>query len=204
MSTRLNAYLREKIIENALAKSGLPTELEAINNAIKQWGEEVRLKTNGITDTEIDNILAQTRRTYRQLPEQLQYNPPLELIRKAYFMYVSLAGQRIMVHFAANRYTVSGATAHLRAGDPLIDRYHSLNDKRKEVESKIQTLRATVNGVVNKVSTTKRLLDMWPEAKELLPENLEEAKVNVPALVVADLNAMIGLTSQPEQTREAT
>lgn len=203
MSTRLNAYLREKIIENALAKSGLPTELEAINNAIKQWGEEVRLKTNGITDTEIDNILAQTRRTYRQLPEQLQYNPPLGLIRKAHFMYVSLAGQHIMVHFAADRYTVSSAAAHLRAGDPLIDRYHSLNDKRKEVESKIQTLCATVNGVVNKVSTTKRLLDMWPEAKELLPENLEEAKVNVPALVVADLNAMIGLTSQPEQTREA-
>ena len=45
-------------------------------------------------------------------------------------------------------------------------------------------------------STVKRLIEVWPESKELLPKEADKASTALPALRVEDLNKMIGLPSE--------
>ncbi|MFT7963069.1 Nmad5 family putative nucleotide modification protein, partial [Salmonella enterica] len=46
------------------------------------------------------------------------------------------------------------------------------------------------------VTTVKRLIEVWPESKELLPKEADKASTALPALRVEDLNKMIGLPSE--------
>ncbi|MBZ7208083.1 hypothetical protein FMK66_11450 [Klebsiella michiganensis] len=64
-----------------------------------------------------------------------------------------------------------------------------LNARKKEIE-------ATVWAALNSVTTLKRLIEVWPESKELIPENSDNARASLPALKVEDLNRMIGLPTE--------
>lgn len=47
---------------------------------------------------------------------------------------------------------------------------------------------------VNSVSTVKRLLEIWPEAKDLIPQSESKAvQANLPAIPLEQLNALIGV-----------
>ncbi|MFN0682916.1 Nmad5 family putative nucleotide modification protein, partial [Escherichia coli] len=58
-----------------------------------------------------------------------------------------------------------------------------------------QTVQA-VRLPLNSVTTVKRLIEVWPESKELLPKEADKASTALPALRVEDLNKMIGLPSE--------
>ncbi|MBZ7312623.1 hypothetical protein FMK79_17585 [Klebsiella oxytoca] len=64
-----------------------------------------------------------------------------------------------------------------------------LNARAKEIES-------TVWAALNSVTTLKRLVEVWPESKELIPESSDDARTTLPALKVEDLNRMIGLPTE--------
>lgn len=64
------------------------------------------------------------------------------------------------------------------------------------LDEQYASVRTAVRAAVNKPTTIKALLAAWPEAKELLPEQLAEAKTQLPAVQVADLNALVGLPSE--------
>ncbi|EGG5425906.1 hypothetical protein HJ623_005054, partial [Salmonella enterica] len=59
-------------------------------------------------------------------------------------------------------------------------------------------IRQNVTAALNKARTVKRLLEQWPEAKELLPA--EDAVVPLPPAIRREaLNEMIGLPSESSQ-----
>jgi hypothetical protein len=57
-------------------------------------------------------------------------------------------------------------------------------------------IEATVWAALNSVTTLKRLIEVWPESKELIPKDSDNAKAALPALRVEDLNRMIGLPTE--------
>lgn len=57
-------------------------------------------------------------------------------------------------------------------------------------------IESTVWAALNSVTTTKRLIDVWPESKELIPDGVDTAKQTLPALKVEDLNRLIGLPTE--------
>ncbi|MBE0015272.1 hypothetical protein FOT82_18030 [Raoultella planticola] len=73
--------------------------------------------------------------------------------------------------------------------DEIINEEQKLNARAKEIE-------ATVWAALNSVTTLKRLVEVWPESKELIPENSDSVKSSLPALKVEDLNRMIGLPTE--------
>lgn len=73
--------------------------------------------------------------------------------------------------------------------DEIINEEQKLNDRSKEIK-------ATVWAALNSVTTLKRLVEVWPESKELIPENSDSVKSTLPALKVEDLNRMIGLPTE--------
>lgn len=68
-----------------------------------------------------------------------------------------------------------------------------LKAMREELAERERALRVKVRAVVESVTTVARLVEVWPEVAELLPEVHAGPKGNLPATLIADLNAEIGL-----------
>ncbi|EHS2072186.1 hypothetical protein KVI17_005237, partial [Salmonella enterica] len=52
MNQTLNKSIKEKIIDNALAKAGIPQRKKALRDARADWAERVRLAAIGGQETE--------------------------------------------------------------------------------------------------------------------------------------------------------
>lgn len=200
MSTRLNTNLRGAIVANALAKAGI-VEAETARNADYQaWVEDLRVHLLGVPEVELLAMERKAIKAAAAIPEHLLGSAPTLLRRNVYFE-VNLAGANLMPWmYDANgdeekRIVPRGRPA-VTADNPLVQRFYDLEARKEALNAKRADLRAQVRAILNSVTTVKALLKAWPEAKELLPENLEEAKAQLPALVVADLNAMIGLPTE--------
>lgn len=194
MSTRLTNPLRDRIVEAALTKAGI-TDAEAALKAKRfAWAEQVRLKINGAPDDELLKLEAKAAQALALLPAHLR---PIDdgILLRCDHDFVNLAGLTIHIHFAERR-IVPHPQCVIQADDPLVQQFHDLTNAEKDLRDRRATLKAQVRAALNSVTTVKKLLAVWPEAKELLPKNLEEAKVNLPALAVNDLNAMIGLPTE--------
>lgn len=77
------------------------------------------------------------------------------------------------------------------ASPELADEFMSLEAAQKAVDDKETSLRATVGAAVKKFRTVDSMLEQWPEAKDLLPKELQPGTGL--ALSVADLNAICGI-----------
>lgn len=53
-------------------------------------------------------------------------------------------------------------------------------------------------GILNSVTTVKRLLEVWPEVEAFVPKNPEQLN-NLPAIPLAQLNSVLGL---PPETKD--
>lgn len=200
MSTRLNTHLRARIIDNAVTKAGIDAAQAAVDADFNTWAEDLRLFLNGVPDSALIAAEKKALKAVRELPKHMIGSDPSLLYRNSYFN-VNLAGANLQQYlFDANgdredRIVPRGRQAVL-ADNPLVQRFYDIEARRKEIEGKRTTLRAQVKAAIATVTTVAALLKTWPEAKELLPANIEEAKSQLPALAVVDLNALIGLPTE--------
>lgn len=65
----------------------------------------------------------------------------------------------------------------------------------EELDSSAKSIKANVKAVVYSVNTTKRLVEVWPEAAELIPSEIEVVRAALPAIDFNNLNASIGIPS---------
>lgn len=63
----------------------------------------------------------------------------------------------------------------------------------KDVCGKKEGIAAQVRATLNQFTTIKKLLESWPESKELIPDDVDEVKPKLPVVQVQDLNCLIGL-----------
>lgn len=198
MSTRLNANLREAIIANALVKAGITPGLEAIATKRAAWSEAARLHVNGISDAELDTIKARVKKAHEQVPKNMRADL-YQLVNKRGYDTINLAGLTVRITFGKDLRHVCRNTGTIETGHPLVAQFHAIEDAKKAWDDKRDALKCSLTATLKTITTVKKLLDVWPEAKELLPENLEEARASLPALLISDLNAAIGLPTPEEQ-----
>ena len=200
MSTRLNTHLRARIIDNAVTKAGIDAAQAAVDADSNTWADDLRLFLNGVPDSTLIAAEKKALKAVRELPKHMLNSDPTLLCRQSWFN-VNLAGANIQPNlFDANgdredRIVPRGRQAVL-ADNPLVQRFYDIEARKKEVADKRTILRAQVKAAIASVATVASLLKTWPEAKELLPANIEEAKSQLPALAVVDLNALIGLPTE--------
>lgn len=199
MSTRLNTHLRTRIIENALTKAGIDAAQAQVDADYNIWAEELRIFLNGSPDAVLIAAEKKALKATKEIPEHLLGSAPALLRRSAYYS-VNLAGANLQPHLLGPSGYEERITPRQRlsvlADNPLVQRFYDIEARKNEISDKRTTLRAQVKAAINTVTTVARLLKTWPEAKELLPANLEEAKSQLPALAVTDLNALIGLPTE--------
>lgn len=196
MTTRLNTNLRDKIVANALTKAGITKQRQELNEARYAWADELRLAALGTTDEALTKLAAKVKKAHEAIPEiaRRAYNDPC-CIRE--YVYANLGGLKMCVHFRQKSYAPTEQPT-FDADHPLTTRFHELENAGKDIEDRAEALKVQVRAVVNSVSTVKQLLNVWPEAKELLPATVEESKSKLPAVRVENLNAMIGLPTEEE------
>lgn len=195
--TRLTNALRDTIVKNALAKAGVPKRVDAAEASLQQWGELVRIDLLG--GKEKADELAAKRQQVQELAKGVDANlrSTSDIFYGRKEVSLNMAGARIKAKFPA--YGISPQSGTILADNPPVQQYYDLRGIQEAVETEYDNIRAQVRATVYKFGTVKRLLEAWPEAKELLPEVLPESKPQLPMIQVADLNALVGLPSGDEK-----
>lgn len=191
--TRLTKHIREQILANAQTKSGNRAAREATSQKRKDWDEAVRIDSlKGHADllTQLD---AKVEKIRQQVPESFQgAGSP---IQRRGQIRVNCAGFVVYAN-GWNGEKVAPSTHTITADNPLAQQFHDICAEEKANNESWEKVKASVNAATGAVTTVKALLKAWPECKELLPEHVEEAKAQLPAIQVADLNALVGLPSE--------
>lgn len=203
--TRLNKSIRESIIKNAIDASGVTSRQSELVTRRAKLADDVRLFAIGGAEAEkkLDSEFAKIKKQLDKLDSKyFQYTDYVQP-RKDYDIDVNFSGRAIRLFFNGQetssrefKFVRKNYVAHERVvitcENPLNDEFDSINKEQQIINDLRTQVKAEVAATVNSVTTIKKLLEIWPEAKDLLPK---EERVQSTALVadVQKLNAMIGL-----------
>lgn len=191
--TRLTRSIREQILANAQTKSGNRGAREATTQKRRDWAEAIRIASIGDRAVALEAIAAKVEKLRSQVPEDFKGSGTVVKLRG--HINVNLAGITLWVNEWDGE-KVAPHSAVFTADNPLVQQFHDICAEEKANTERWEQVKASVNAATGAVTTVKALLKAWPECKELLPENLEEAKAQLPAIQVSDLNALVGLPTE--------
>jgi hypothetical protein len=186
--------LKDAIVDNALVKSGYTAARAAYLKRRSAWGEAIRLDSLGIPESQLKDFEKKLKKLVDQVPTTLRSGTVG--LRYDDSLYLTVAGQKDLVHFKA---AVAPYRHEIAFDHPLAIEREQLINEEARLDKWRDDVRAPVKAAVNSVTTVAALLKAWPEAKELIPKDVPEAAVQLPAVRVADLNKLIGLPTEGEQ-----
>lgn len=205
--TRLNAGIRDAIVKNALTSSGFYTERKQLVEDRAAFAAKVHamvMEHTGVTEAILDKVwsgLTKKNELYIATSES-----------KNSYINVNISG--LTVQLAFNGAEQSHHNTHIAPGwgegslqrwvprerqniadAALKDEFLALAARQKSNDEKHEKIDTTVRAVLRSVNTVGRLLESWPEAAELLPDEVVQVSGTGLAIIPADLNALCGVPS---------
>ena len=200
---RMTNAIRELIVSAAERKAGFPERAEAIRQRRAAWAEAVRIDSLGGAEAAeaIEKLQDELNEIYQRIPEKLRKDA-LRLRTDYEIDYLNVAGLSYRMKFNGCQgfneceqiYRICPREHVLHADNPLTAEFHEIEELQEQYNSELDNLRQSVRAAVESVTTTEKLLKVWPEAAELLPTEVAP-KSQLPSLPVVNLNKMIGLPS---------
>lgn len=201
MTVRLTNAIKDSIKNNALAKAGIFKQKEELKKEFNQLALDVRIEALGGEDKakKMELILEVAISNLKMLEEEVNsyigvYNAESNSLRPAF------GGQRVRLRYGKDN---NGKDIYLLTPDDnkclfpadheLSKRFEKLTQKENKLKEKETEINTTVQAALNSVTTIKRLIEIWPESKELIPTDISKSASTLPALQVEDLNKLIGL-----------
>ena len=198
--TRITKALIERMQENAIEKAGINKANASIGERDRALTEKFRIQSLGGQES-YDKLMAvekQLDKLIERVPKEFRetsYNP--RITNRESRIRVNLAGLNLCRYIYDNDGNNVSMFARrdltVLADDPLVAEFHAIEDDKKSLEEREHLIKVQVRAAASKVATVKRLLEIWPEAVELLPANIDDRTSNVPAILTDDLNKLIGL-----------
>lgn len=209
--TRLTAHIRDGIIAKAVETSGINERNRALVESRALFAEKIRqlvLEKEFLNDAMLRKLTASILGVSNAF-----LNGRVSLDTSTYFranlngvgVYLYLDGAtdaRVRTHLS-EAYFAGQDNKKTRvflptsrpdiADQALLDEFMELEHLQQTVNSEAGTLRASVKAAVSKFTTVEKLLENWPEAKELLPEAEAKAAGTGLALDKDALNALCGI-----------
>lgn len=205
--TRLNSAIRDQVVKNALNSSGYFFEEKQLVEDRAEFAARVHsivLAKDGVTEDGLDRELAKLKAS------SSSYISASET--KNTWMRVNLSG--ISVDLSFNGAQHSHHSTHLGeswgekslmrwiprdrpdiADQDLKQEFLDLATRQTKNTENRDRIESTVRAVLRSVSTVGKLLESWPEAVELLPDELVTISGTGLAVIPADLNALCGIPS---------
>ncbi|MGL5281149.1 MAG: Nmad5 family putative nucleotide modification protein [Plesiomonas shigelloides] len=201
--TRLTKQVKEQIVAAAVAKSvgERPVTLENTRYAWLKKVAEYSIEQSGISPAELFKTVDKIKKLTSSVPTQLKsyYSFSLNTDRT---LCLNIAGMSINVDVpdgepqivCAENY--SNRRIAIPADHQLAKEWDVIHQEELRIKEIQDTVRVNVTAMVNSVTTIKKLIDVWPECVELIPEQVNKPVVNLPTIKVDQLNTMIGIPSQ--------
>lgn len=193
---RLNANLKYKILNEALKRSNEQKAIDAAYKALSDFATKVITEYHG--EDGLKEIEADAKKMHKLANKlaDLSLTMRLEKTKRVWFSfaeekpkYIDACGYRdvlLEVPMYCNRFIWVKST---ELGLEL----NRLNAEIGKSKSALNDLRSTINGVLDSVTTVKKLLTVWEEAAELLPEGVTQPKKLLPTVDTTNLNKSLNL-----------
>lgn len=199
--SRITKGLIEEIIKAAQKKAGVDDRRAAYKADREKLFEACRIEHCGGAKAEAR--LQQAERAYQELrskvPGDAREAGMYRLVNLECRGAVSFGGCRDSEDYSGEQRIRPNGWLLLAADHPLTVEWERLRGVKHDIDSQADSVEANVRGMLSKFTTVKKLLEVWPEARELLPSDKGAApSINLPAVQVSSLNALIGLPSEPQ------
>lgn len=201
MSLRLNKSHKEKIASKARALSPIHKQIKELLEERKLLAEKIRIESLGGAENAIkyQNIADKIIKLREELPENLlSYSQGIStnnsiLVRTDTQYY---SKRHLMLPKTA---VVSGECYDMPTKSKYLPALLESIEKEEAFQNELSELYDNVYASISSITTVKKLLDQWEEAIELLPEELKQPKILLPALQANKLNKLIGLPTEKEK-----
>lgn len=206
--TRLNVSMRKDMATKALAVAGTDAELTALVTRRATLAEAIRVDALGGLEG-----IAAIEKAAKSIKAKMAndiFNKVsgfrVKLAEEDYDLnHINLGGMRVTLQFSGQTDAWPSDTRVMKCPIPISSTINHPADSEftiefLAVESDYKALMAKREGIYLQVkaaldpfTTVKKLLEAWPEAEELLPDDIDETKPQLPAILTKDLNCLIGL-----------
>ena len=196
---RLTNTTRDQIIDAAIEKSGHPQRVEALAAAEYRLAEDLRILSLGGSEkaAELEALAVRIREATAGMDETY----PCFRAETGSYVEVIDHGKRRRFAFAADcGYRLRPDRFYIPVGHEASLWIAAYDAQAEGVSRQREEVRQAVSAIVYSVHNVKALLRAWPECAELLPN--PAPIVNLPAIPVAAVNALLGLPSaKPEEVQ---
>ena len=216
---RLTAAIRDGIIANAIKTKDFSGRDMAIVQKRADFAESLRLfilGEYGLTDARLAKIKAQVESLAKEVKHEGAQYSRIWFDGSHYRLDVNLAGQTRHIYrdgdtndsrfkslFGSSRaeYDKSKYAPHTGESDFIVrdpkwrEELEAIDLEAEKLREEYNTLKSTLAATISGFTTVEKLLEAWPDAKELIPATTPIAKQPGTgiALSVSDLNAMCGI-----------
>lgn len=213
--TRLTKTLREKMVNKAIETAGINAGFLKLNTRRANLAELIRVDSLGGQEN-IKNIICEADKVIAMFKDDTFKKVQgfgIDKMSEDYELYnINLGGMRVTLQYdgqydraarvGVNRVFKSPVpydnNVNYPADHDFTKKFLSIEKDRRALVSRRDGLRVQVSATLRQFTTIKKLLEQWPESKDLLPSDLNESKPQLPVVQVKDLNCLIGLPSECE------
>lgn len=196
--TRLTNEIRDKIINNAIAKAVGDRESVQLKALADKFSAKLIETAVGDDLEKLQNLEKQIKDLIDSVPAPFRIYESESHINRDSYVRLNLAGEAVDWNFdkeeifpltqRSNRYVIP-------QGHELISVMENYRAEQKNINDIKANVRENVKALVYSVTTVKKLLEVWPESEELIPQNVAKPSVQLPSIKIEQLNALIGVPS---------
>jgi len=191
-TVRLNKTDKDAIAMEARRQSPMHEELTELLEARYAIAERVRVHSIGGKEkaAEYDKVLKAMQKLRDTLPDNLiGYGLGIKLSGSCY-VKIEHKERRILLR---DNKPEAGGYIDFDPEHPIAKDLLESLDKEKKLKKQLDEIQAQVYASISSITSLNKLLKVWPESIEIIPDYLKEAKVHLPALQTNQLNKLIGL-----------
>lgn len=207
--TRLTVRIKNQIITKAITLAGIDAEFSSLIKRRAILAENIRVDSLGgkAKVKKIVDKVAEMQDSFREgkLLDKVKGANMTGYVKSPRLYAINLGGMRVNINFNGNEDyygeakevykspVPDGYSINYAADHKFTKEFLSIEGDCDVTKGKREGIATQVRATIHQFTTIKKLLEAWPEAKDLLPSKIEESKANLPAVQVKDLNCLIGL-----------
>lgn len=197
--TRLTNEIRDKIINNAIAKAVGDRESVQLKELADKFSAKLIETAVGDNMEKLQSLEKHIKDLIDSIPTPFRIFESKPPVNRDSYVRLNIAGQAVDWTFDKeeifplstwhNRYVIP-------QGHELVTLMEAYRAEQKTINDIKSNVRENVKALVYSVTTVKKLLEVWPESLELIPTNVAKQAVQLPSIKIEQLNALIGVPSE--------
>lgn len=201
MSLRLNKSHKEEIARKARALSPIHKQIGEVLEERKLLAEKIRIESLGGAEKAIkyQNIADKIIKLREDLPENLLSHSQGITMNSSIFVRTDSQYYSRRHLMLPKTSVVSGECYDMPTQSKYLPALLESIEKEEAFNKELSEIYDNVYASISSITTVKKLLDQWEEAIELLPEELKQPKIQLPALQTNKLNKLIGLPTKKDK-----